>query len=332
MKRSSILIIFLLILGFTSCKKRENEKVMPKPDGVALENFYKNQRMDNAQNFTIDANNGGTLTGDKGTKITFPPNAFALNGTPVTGNVEITLLEIYDRASMLINNMPTTGVRPNGDEETLQSAGEIFVEAKQGNNILELIEPMHIESAFDPNGDINNLSPIQLFKAEGELDEPGKWQEVDENSDGVNDLAEPMIGHNGPNGAAAVYYAFDTQELGWTNLDRWYNYTGQLTTLYVDVPDGYDETNCEVFVLYEGEPTALARLDVYDTTQQMFTEHFGKLPVGINIHVLMTTMIDGELHYSLKESVTTVPNHIETMPDPQPTTQQDLLAIVQNLP
>ncbi len=326
MKKLSLLVL-LSFLVITSCKKKHKE-ADPQPSGEKLENLFKENRQEAIQTFQLDASAGGTITGAQGTEIVFQPNGFVLNGNPVTGNIEIQLIEIYDRGSMLLQNKPTTGLRPNGDEETIISGGELFIQAKQGNDILRPAMPYHINSATDPHGNFSNL--MQIFKAGDQVDDDDKWEEADEDQDGHPDVAE--TGERFENGQWVIYYSFDTSSFGWTNLDRWYAYNGPLTTLNVAVPDPYDNTNCEVFVLYDGEPKALANLDRYDANTETFTEHFGKLPVGIDIHILMTAVVDDVLHYSVIGLTTVANGTTASMPEPQPTTEQDLIDMINNLP
>ncbi len=329
MKNLQIILAALIILTAVNCKKDKKEDKNPQPDGQALENMFQDNRANDMQTFQVDASAGGTITGAEGTKITFDPNSFAINGTPVTGNVDIQLIEVYDRANMVMKSMPTTGKRPNGDEETLKSGGELFIKAKQGNNELELLNPMHIESGYDPDGSFNN--PMQVFRAGDNVNDNEKWEEKDEDQNGHADFADTREVQD-VNGNWHIIYGFDTSEFGWTNLDRWFTYTGTLTTLNVGVPDGYTDDNCALFVIYDGEPKALARLDRYDASTGLFTEHFGKLPVGIDIHILMITSIDDVLHYSLIGTTSVANGTNETMPDPQPTTESDLIAIINGLP
>ena len=51
------------------------EQEEAKPDGIALSERFQNNRIDDLQEFTLDAAVGGTITGDQGTKVFFPPNA-----------------------------------------------------------------------------------------------------------------------------------------------------------------------------------------------------------------------------------------------------------------
>lgn len=323
-----------IILLFGSCTPdNEVEPYQPQPDGQALNERFLDNRNNAIQEFTIDASVGGIVIGAQGTKVQFQANSFGINGVPVTGNVTVQLLEIYDKASMLLKNKSTLGQRPNGNKEALKSAGEFFVAAKQGANELELLEKATITSReIDPT---NFDGAMQIFRGgldndcDG-IDDDCDWVEADEDNNGINDKPEVREGKNTA-GGSYVTYGFDISSFGWTNLDRWYNFTGPKTEIYVDVPEGYNGDNCAVYLSYDGEPTALAKMDIWDTNLEMFTEHYGLIPIGQQVHIIVVTEIDGELHYAI-QGTTVVDNHIEVFTNLSPTTQTALESLINGLP
>jgi hypothetical protein len=331
----SNVISLSIILLFGSCTPdNEVEPYQPQPDGQALNERFLDNRNNAIQEFTLDASVGGIVIGAQGTKVQFQANSFGINGVPVTGNVTVQLLEIYDKASMLLKNKSTLGQRPNGDKEALKSAGEFFVTAKQGANELELLEMATITSKeIDP---ANFDGAMQIFRSGGldndcdGIDNDCDWVEADENNDGINDVPEVKDGKNTA-GGSYVTYGFDISSFGWTNLDRWYSFTGPKTEIYVDVPEGYYGDNCAVYLSYDGEPTALAKMDIWDTNLEMFTEHYGLIPIGQQVHIIVVTEIDGELHYAI-QGTTVVDNHIEVFTSLSPTTQTALESLINGLP
>src|SRR5688572_10117846 len=81
----------------------DNAPVGPKPDAAALIEWYNSSIENKVQHLSISASSGGTITGAKGTKLQFGSNAFTTeSGAAVTGTVDIELIEIYDRSSMLL--------------------------------------------------------------------------------------------------------------------------------------------------------------------------------------------------------------------------------------
>ena len=305
-----------------------------KPDGIALNERFLENRNKTAEQFTLDATLGGTITGTKGTKVEFQPKSFGINGVPVTGNVTVTLIEIYDRASMLLNNRSTMGQKDDGDKAVLKSAGEFFVDAKKGTTALDLLLPAKITSKEVAMADFDG--DMKIFRTGGGIDnncdgidDNCDWVAADENGDGQQD--EPEIQDGKGDAGGVIFYGFDISSFGWTNLDRWYSYSGPKTQLYVDVPEGFNGTNCAVFLSYDGEPTALAKMDVFDSGLQLFTEHYGQIPVGQQVHIIMVAEIGGQLNYAIK-ATTITNNHTEVISSLSPTTQAALATLINALP
>ncbi len=140
-----------------------------------------------------------------------------------------------------------------------------------------------------------------------------------------------QLGERLVDGEWVIFYILDVSSFGWTNLDRWYNFTGPKTNIFIDTPADYDDTNCEVYLTYDGEPTALAGMDIYDSSLGMFTEHYGQIPIGQEIHVIMVAEIDGVLHSTI-QGTTVIDGHIEVMAAPTATTQAALTAAINALP
>jgi hypothetical protein len=317
-----------LIATFTSCiSDPDIIDIEPQADGIALNQRFQDNRINALEEFTIDAATGGVITGSQGTKVSFPANSFKLNGTLVTGNVDIQLIEIYDKSSMVLKNRTTLGEKPNGDREALKSAGQFFVNAKKGSNDLELAEMALITS--------RNVAPanvdweMKVFKAGETLESTDDWVEADEDNNGEQDdvkfdEVEGTIG-------IMVTYNFDLGSFGWSNLDRWYSFAGPKTQIFIDVPEGFNGDNCAVYLYYDNENTAIARMDIWDEEEELFTEHYGSIPIGLEVHIIMVAEIEGQLHYAL-QGTTIVDNHIEVISGLTPITQTALESLINGLP
>jgi hypothetical protein len=333
----NVIIVSILVLFVSCVDENEPEIINPQPDGEALAARFYNNRKFAEQEFTVDASAGGVVTGTQGTQVTFQPNSFGLNGTPVTGSVTVKLIEIYDKASMLLNDKSTLGMRANGDKEALKSAGEFYIDAEQGGNDLELLAMASVQSRPIDFADVDG--GMQIFRAGGNgvdndcdgdgIDNDCDWVEADEDGNGENDDAQIRDGQ-GADGEYATYN-YDIGEFGWTNLDKWYNFAGPKTEIFIDVPNEFDKDNCAVYLSYDGEPTALARMDVYNTNLEMFTEHYGLIPIGLEVHIIMVAEIDGQLNYAI-QGTTIVDNHIEVISGLSPITQTALETLINNLP
>lgn len=55
-----------------------------------------------------------TLTSAKGVKLNINGDCLTKNGNPVTGEVNIEYIELFDKGNMLVTNKPTMGLTADG--------------------------------------------------------------------------------------------------------------------------------------------------------------------------------------------------------------------------
>jgi hypothetical protein len=97
------------------------------------------------------------------------------------------------------------------------------------------------------------------------------------------------------------------------------------------VPEGYDNTHCAVYLSYDGEPTALASFDVYNDGTDLFTEHYGLIPIGLQVHFIFVSVVDGQWNYAI-QSATITANHVQVISNVQPITEAQLENLIDDLP
>jgi hypothetical protein len=135
----------LISASFTACKK---EKETPKAityDIKEAKKFFETNAPQ-YENFIVDASAGGLITTTKGTKINFPASAFKkANGQIVSGNVTVSVKDIFDASDMLLGNRPT-----NSGGGMLISYGEMTVKANQGADELQLNAPAQVQVPAAP--------------------------------------------------------------------------------------------------------------------------------------------------------------------------------------
>jgi len=316
MKKSILLLALPTFLVIYSCNKPEVVPP-PTPDGAALDNFFESNLSSKIQTFTVDASTGGYVNGAAGTTIQIYPNTLLdASNNLVTGNVTVELIEIFDRATMMMTNKPTVGVMSGGDHSVLISGGEYFLSIKQNGAALhtDSYVEVHIPTSLTGGTDTG----MQLFRG-AIVEEELLWEFE---NDSIEIVADSMF--------LGGSYSILDGEWGWANVDRFYSDPNPKTTLLVELPEGYDMTNSEVFLTYDGEPTALAKLDAM-TTEGYFSEHYGQIPIGLHVHVIAVTIIDDVLHYSIK-AVTIAAGGIITITELAPTTQADLAVLINGLP
>jgi len=320
MRRTSLIAIAAgLTIGFSACKKEQNPASTAGPNGTQLTSFFEGNVENNTQHFTVNASTGGTITGTHGTTIyVYGGMLKDGSGNIITGNVDVELVEIYDRASMILMNKPTMGVLPNGDKSTLLSKGEYYLKITENGNPVDANNGVYV--MVPGNNIAGPVTGMSLFDGTIELGNLA-WNLV---QDSIPVVADSV------NGQGSVSYQILEGSWGWTNVDRFYSDPRPKTVLKAQLPEGYDNTNCEVFLAYDGEPGALASLDIF-TPDGYFSEHYGLIPIGLEVHFIAVTMIDGQLYYAI-QGATIEDGHIEHITSFSPTTQSALAAMINALP
>ncbi|MBZ4036020.1 hypothetical protein K6T82_14695 [Flavobacterium sp. 17A] len=292
-------LLILAITIFASCDNSDGDDIkLSPPTSAAFKSISEKGVKRNTQNFTMTAGNGVvTLTSAKGVKLYINGDCLTKNGAAVTGQVDIEYIELFDKGNMLVTNKPTMGITSDGKKNLLISGGEFFIKATQGGVELQtscslsMIVPTALTNGYD------NLMTLWT----GVIDEDGElaWKD-----------ARGADGKGGVQGEGNNYYV-TFGNFGWTNVDRFYSDPRTKTTILVDVPEGYDNTNSAVYLSYDGEGTnALAKLDTY-TAEGLFSEHYGQIPVGLACHIIFATEDNGNWRYAIK-GVTTTANAVYT--------------------
>ncbi len=302
MKRNfkTIGLLFLAAISFVSCDSNDNEET---PATAAEFANVRQAALDKiTQEFTITAEDGATtLTSENGVKITINGNCLTKDGNPVTGDVKIEYVELFDKGNMLVTNKPTMGIMSDGKRNLLISGGEFFIKATQNGKELattcniSLIVPGSLTDGVD--------NAMTLWK--GIIDDEGNlaWEDA-RKADGTNG------GKGGVQGEGTNYYV-TFGNFGWTNVDKFYSDPRPKTTILVDAPEGYDNDNCAIYLSYDGEgQNALAKLDTY-TAEGLFSEHYGQIPVGLACHIIFATEDNGNWRYAIK-AVTIQANDVFT--------------------
>lgn len=321
------LLVATLILTNFSCSKSDAKD--DDCDGICdlatAEDFniIKDAALESiTQNFQFDAADGNiTLTSDKGVTINLNTACLTLNGNAITGAIDFEFVELFDKGTMLTTNKPTMGILPNGDKALLISGGEFFMNATQNGVALQTSCNIQLGIPVALTGGVDN----DMILWNGIIDEDGNlaW---DENK---------RAGANGQGGVFAEgnqYYAF-MGEFGWSNVDRFYNDPRAKTTILAGVPEGYNNTNCSLFLSYDGEDTGLANLDTYDVATGLFSEHYGQIPIGLECHVIFVSEENGNWKYAIK-AVTIIENGVITFTDGEMdvVTEAQLTTIINGLP
>jgi len=315
--------LLMTALVLASCTKNDGIDVPVRPSAQEF-TMIKQLTLDGKkQEFQFNAEDGvTTLTSEKGVTIIIDGSCLTLNGSAVTGTVDLEYVELFDKGDMLTTNKPTMGMMPNGDKAMLISGGEFLVEVSQNGAALEtncdfqLIIPASLTGAEDNN--------MILWKGIIDGDDNLAWEEVEDNG-GAN-------GNRGVFAEGGAYYTF-AGEFGWTNVDRFYNDPRPKTTILIDVPEGYDNENSAVYLSYDGEGPALAQMDTYDSVTGFFSEHYGQIPIGLECHVIFISEENDNFKYAIK-GITIVENDVINITDDEIAiaTEAQLTQLMNDLP
>lgn len=308
------LSFFLLLACFvsiciTSCQKTDNGiTIVPYSPSVDYKGttdfFHKHQPK--SQFFVINGTTGGSITGERGTVINFPANAFAyypsLQG--VTGNVKIELRELYNVSEMMLANKPTVS---NG--RPLLSGGELYIRAiAMDNNIEVKLAPGVYYQAIMPTSLANMTTPMDVFVG-GDVApaEAVNWVLNPDTPAVVN----PWTQTGGGMGAFAMY----NDSLHWGNCDQFMSTLGynDYTTISVNSPGNPILDSCTCFVNFKGYKTVwtLNRPWTGSTvTGDFVSNHVCDVPANIVVFGIK----DRKLYFGMLENVNLTNNAVFNVP------------------
>lgn len=284
-------LLFLAIATFVSCDDSDGDNTVTPPSATEFAAVRKEALAGKTQHFTATAGAGAiTLTSAKGVKININGNCLTKAGNAVTGAIDIEYVELFDKGDMLVTNKPTMGLMPDGNKNLLISGGEFFIKATQGGQALATTCSINLLVPTNLTGGLDNAMTLWFGNTEDADDLV--WREAKDGADGTG-------GKGGVQGEGNNYYV-TFGNFGWTNVDKFYSDPRPKTTILVDAPEGYDNTNSAVYLSYDGEgQNALAKLDTY-TAAGLFSEHYGQIPVGLACHIIFATEDNGQWRYAIK--------------------------------
>ena len=310
MKTKLLFTAAFAALIFTACSKEDNSnsndsnhiKSFSSDNNGGISALQEEALASKTQQFVFEGGGEGTtvLETESGVGIKIDMATLKINGNPVSGAFKLEYVEIFNRSSMVTTNMTTMGVAeeqsadiPGLDLWQLTSGGEFFVNittynGQQLDNGAEV--SLTVPTALTGGGDNGMTAWRGKENKEGDV----VWNQEKE---------ARVINREGSR------YGLDLDNFGWSNIDRFYNYSGPKTTIQVDVPAGYDNDNCMVYLATEGEQNILARLDTYDPVTELFGEHYGQVPVGLDGYIVFVAETTGQWGYAIIP-VTFAPNDI----------------------
>ena len=281
-----ITVVFCLLILITGCRKdldeltTGEETVLTESTTVFIEgdenptilsgniNDFFTVSQNSIQTSSIDSETTNLVYGQNGTLLNIPSGIFQfMNGTPVSGMVDLELIEIFFKDDMVRSNKPTTA-----GGALLVSGGELYIMAYQNGEKLEIIpgESMTIRVPTVTNYG----TPWEMTKFYGTEMEDGTvdW-ELAENAQ--VQLTESMD-------TIGLAFEFPETRLGWINCDYFYDQSN-LTSVTIFVPEENTSTNTAVFLIFE-DIHSVCRISNYDADNNYFISNGNySLPEGLDV-------------------------------------------------
>lgn len=213
-KTNMIAFISAVIICLASCKK--NDVKVPVNNTADLEKIQEffDKNKPKYESFTMDASSGGVITLASGTKITFPPNSFTKDGNPVSGNVNVSALDILKPSSMILGDRPTI----TNDGKMLESFGEIIVRADQNGKEVQL----NNNGAAKP---VNVALAVGVGR-EGQREDLPIW-------DGDTTINITSSGHNHENQLISLTTQVPAKKgMDWTQIPGQFGYANSSTSYF----------------------------------------------------------------------------------------------------
>ena len=290
----TILGTILLTAVFFSCETNDDIDPINIDETLGYNNiqgfFEANGVQD--QNFTIDASFGGSVIGDDGTVVTFPPNAFVDgSNNPITGMVDVAIKEIFTPSQMILSNKPTNTINFSSENTFLLSEGETEVKISQNGNSVQLATGANYQISVPSAG---GLDPEMLpFAGTTNPEEGIVWQataDVGVAGNGMQYVTTP---------ASYIYDVFDT---GWSNCDKFYNYPGNKTTNYINLTNSPNISETVIFLVFEENnlPAVVKFSTIYANGIQSYVD---MLPEGLAVTYVAITLENNQQYLAVEDVI-----------------------------
>lgn len=288
------LAVYLAVAFVSACKKTDDKNtgttVSTAGDAGKLNELFRSLRPA-AQNFTVTAGNYQTITGAKGTKVTFYPNSFkdATGHIITSGTVNIQMTELYSMGSMIASRvLPVTT-----DGKRLRSGGEINIVATMGGQ--EVYANKYGLAFKQPT---LSSQPMALYTGITGADSMTAWTADDTTTLGTTTGGTTIDSF----GVSNSYYTFDScTHFHWINCDHFIGTGVALTDLTVDFTDTmFNSGNTGVFVTF---PSINSAGRAYGATGS-HSVSCSNVPVGMNVDVVCIACVAGQYYYAHQSGIT----------------------------
>ncbi len=306
-------LIFFASIAFaittSSCKKDKDTTPPPDlspPNQTTLADFFK-AHISAAQTFTVDASVASSFLANQGTKVNVPAMAFMTKqGAIITGNVVLSVTEIYSRKDIVLNKSQTMT-----STELLNSGGELKITSSQNGQELKLYPGKQLVFEM-PAGTQPSYSMQVYYGATNFTNSTLYWVQT-----GSVAVSAPPVS-NTVNVINPYYYVFPSDSVNWVHCAALAVSPNQKTPVTITTHGNYNATNTNIFLLF---PTFRC-ITLLNGADQVYNGY--QLPIGTNMTIVAISKIAGNF-YASYTNTTVVNNHNQDLNLSQ-TTEADILA------
>jgi hypothetical protein len=259
----------LLSIVLFSCRKNDTiENLNDLYDNFVRANIPADQL------FTINATTGGIITGARGTKITFPPNAFANPDNSITtGSVTVFLKEALDKSQWLMSGLSTTTI-----DGILVSGGMIDLKAFRS---LDGAELKPAPTMIVPTPSLVNVIKAEVPRLANRPDTLRLFLPIGGATGNNNTPPAAWANAQFPFVNSTSTYTFQIPQFRWANCDALYGQPGPKTTIKVtpDLTGVTGATEVKAMLVYKNLSTVI-------TLPASFQSYTNSIPVGSTADVV----------------------------------------------
>ncbi len=273
MKKTLLNLSAVAILSILLVSCRKNDTIENPADNY--ENFV-GANTPEEQLFSVNASTGGVISGRRGTKITFPPNAFANpDNSLATGNVLIALRESLDKSQWLMGKLSTTTTN-----EMLVSGGMLDIKVNRADGV----ELKPSTAMLVPTPSLVNVIKVEVPRLPNRPDTLRLF---------LPNVAQGGTGAATPSSWAASYYPFGNSsnsyifqlpQFRWVNCDGLYSQPGTKTTIKVtpDLSGVTGASEVQAMLVFKNITTVIT----LPPSASFFQSYTNSIPVGSTADVV----------------------------------------------
>ena len=246
------------------------------------------------QRFRASNISGAQITASQGTTIFVNPQSFEQNGIFIDGDVDISLIEMYQPGEIIACQLSTNGVNEQGNTEPLFSESIFYLDVTYQGTAVDFLQPLRV---FVPSDNLGNQQ--FLFHSPSCPDLPCNvfWEETVST---VPVFEKPI---KDASGVLTFGYQALVGDVGWKNVGRYNEDDRARSIVYNKGPIGYNKSNGNVFICYDTTSIAIGLFDAYDETLEVYSENYAQIPTGQDVDVIFVTVQNNQYEFSTKAGV-----------------------------